>query len=163
MLVCTGIRIGELANMNVNDIKEDWTFRVKGKGSKERILYISSDETRNAIVEYRKIRNLFFPKSNALFLNKYGERLTIWSIENVFYKYKKLSQISEYSTAHCLRHSFATELLNNGADLRVVQELLGHESITTTQIYTEISTANKIKALTQFNMRNDLMMKDTSK
>jgi len=159
LLVCTGMRIGEISLMNVDDIDLiSWTFIVHGKGSKERILYISSGETQRALRKYLKIRTQFKPNSNALFLNKYGDRLSIWSLENVFYKYRDVSGVSKDATAHYLRHSFATELLNNGADLRVVQELLGHASITTTQIYTEIATVNKVNALKRFNMRNTIRM-----
>ncbi|WFB98333.1 tyrosine-type recombinase/integrase [Lactiplantibacillus plantarum] len=157
LLVCTGLRIGELSLMNVDDINQhSWTFIVQGKGSKERILYVSSLETRQAIQQYLRIRTQFSPQDEALFVNKFGSRLSIWSIENVFYKYRDHSHISSQATAHYLRHSFATELLNNGADLRVVQELLGHASITTTQIYTEIATVDKVKALRQYNMRNTI-------
>ncbi|MCG0634864.1 Tyrosine recombinase XerC [Lactiplantibacillus plantarum] len=157
LLVCTGLRIGELSLMNMDDINQhSWTFIVQGKGSKERILYVSSLETRQAIQQYLRIRTQFSPQDNALFVNKFGTRLSIWSIENVFYKYRNHSHISSQATAHYLRHSFATELLNNGADLRVVQELLGHASITTTQIYTEIATVDKVKALRQYNMRNTI-------
>ncbi len=155
LLICTGLRIGELSLMNVDDINQhSWTFIVQGKGSKERILYVSSLETRKAIRQYLRVRAKFDPQDSALFVNKFGLRLSIWSIENVFYKYRDISHISSQATAHYLRHSFATELLNNGADLRVVQELLGHASITTTQIYTEIATVDKVNALRQYNMRN---------
>ncbi|WP_125981746.1 tyrosine-type recombinase/integrase [Loigolactobacillus iwatensis] len=161
MLVCTGMRIGEVSLMNIEDLDlNSWIFIVHGKGKKERLLFISSYETRVAIKRFLKIRSKYVPKSSALFLNKYGDRLSIWSIENIFFKYRDLSGINRSATPHYLRHSFATELLNNGADLRVVQELLGHASITTTQIYTEIATVNKVNALKQFNMRNTINLRN---
>jgi len=157
LLIATGLRIGEQNHLDLNDIDfVDWTFIAHGKGNKERLLYISSEATRKAIQTYLHCRGQFEPKSNALFLNKYGQRLSIWGIENVFYKYRELSNINPQATPHYIRHTFATELLNNGADLRVVQELLGHASISTTQIYTEITATNKITALERFNFRNQL-------
>ncbi len=157
LLICTGMRIGEISLMELQDIDmKNWTFVVHGKGKKERLLYISSNETRNAIKSYLKVREMFNPHDLSLFVNKYGDKLSIWSLENIFYKYRELSGINKAATPHFLRHSFATELLNNGADLRVVQELLGHSSITTTQIYTEIATVNKVNALKKFNMRNTI-------
>ena len=98
------------------------------------------------------------PRAKALFINRYGDRLSIYSIENIFYKYRDLSNINPNATPHYLRHSFATQLLNNGAGIRDVQELLGHSSIVTTQIYTEISTARKKEVLMKYNGRNRLGM-----
>ena len=98
------------------------------------------------------------PTTTALFINRYGNRLSIYSIENIFYKYRDLSNINPNATPHYLRHSFATQLLNNGAGIRDVQELLGHSSIVTTQIYTEISTARKKEVLMKYNGRNRLGM-----
>ena len=98
------------------------------------------------------------PATTALFINRYGNRLSIYSIENIFYKYRDLSKINPSATPHYLRHSFATQLLNNGAGIRDVQELLGHSSIVTTQIYTEVSTARKKEVLMKYNGRNRLGM-----
>ena len=157
LLYCLGLRIGELVNINVKDIDlEEQTILIHGKGRKERILFISSDEVMEILKTWLSLRSLFKPSNDSLFVNKYGNSLTIYSIEDIFYKYRDLSGIDSRSTPHFLRHTFATQLLNNGADLRAVQEILGHSSITTTQIYTEVSTERKKQVLLKFNARNSI-------
>jgi integrase/recombinase XerD len=101
------------------------TLLIFGKGSKERMLYLSSLEVIVIIKKWIEEREHLSPKCNALFLNKYGERLSIYSIEDIFYKYRGYAKINEKATRHYLRHTFATHLLDNGADLRAVQEVLG--------------------------------------
>jgi len=155
LLISTGIRIGEICSIKLNDINIiDKTLLIHGKGRKERLLYLSSTETINNIKKWLDIRSNHF--TNYLFLNRYGNPLTIHSIENIFYKYRDLSKINPNSTPHYLRHTFATNLLSNGADIRSVQEILGHSSISTTEIYTEISLNRKQEVLTKFNYRNNL-------
>ena len=91
-----------------------------------------------------------------LFINRKGGNISIYGIENIFNKYKLISHINPDSTAHFLRHTFATNLLANGADLRSVQEILGHASVATTQIYTEVTTNRKKQVLKKYNLRNKL-------
>ncbi len=159
MLFCVGLRIGELVNINIEDINlQEQTVLIYGKGRKERFLYISSNEVIEKVKKWLSVRNSFHPSLNALFVNKYGSRLSIYSIEDIFYKYRDLSGIDARSTPHFLRHTFATQLLSNGADLRAVQEILGHSSISTTQIYTEVSTERKKQVLLKFNSRNTLKL-----
>lgn len=156
ILISTGIRIGELSSINVGDVNlEEKTILIHGKGKKERMLYFSSDETINHIKKWLYIRNNCNIKSDYLFVNRYGDSLSIHSIEAIYEKYRKLADIPE-STPHYLRHTFATNLLNNGADIRSVQELLGHSNISTTEIYTEVSTSRKQEVLMKFNYRNNL-------
>ena len=95
-------------------------------------------------------------QSGPMFLNRSGGRLSIYGVENIFYKYRERAHINPAATPHFLRHSFATQLLNNGANIRDVQELMGHSSIVTTQIYTEISLARKKEVLRKYNARNFL-------
>ncbi len=157
LLFTIGIRIGELSNIMIYDIDFiEQTILINGKGKKERVLYISSQEVIEIIKLWLSIRSSFFPKSQHLFLNKYGLQLSIYGIENIFYKYRDISCINPKATPHYLRHSFATQLLENGADLRSVQELLGHSRISTTEIYTEICVEHKKKVLTCFNSRNTI-------
>lgn len=155
LLISTGIRIGELCIIKLEDIDlKNKTLLIHGKGRKERMLFISSNDTINNLQKWLDLRHN--NQNNYLFLNRYGNPLTIHSIEDIFFKYRNLSKINPSSTPHYLRHTFATNLLINGADIRSVQELLGHSSISTTEIYTEISLNRKQDVLNKFNYRNTL-------
>jgi len=153
LLYGTGIRVGELVNLNICNIDlYEKTIIVFGKGSKERILPLGNPSIR-AIQEYLSSRNLFekkiFVNKNdleALFLNRLGGRLTTRSIRRIIIKYMKMAGLNKKISPHVLRHSFATHLLGGGADLRSVQELLGHKSLSTTQIYTHI-TKERLKTI----------------
>ena len=159
LLFCLGLRIGEAASLDLDDYcQEDSTILIRGKGSRERLLFISSPVVCQKLNLWIRTRQEMSPATAALFINRYGNRLSIYSIENIFYKYRDLSKINPSATPHYLRHSFATQLLNNGAGIRDVQELLGHSSIVTTQIYTEVSTARKKEVLMKYNGRNRLGM-----
>ncbi len=134
-----GLRIGEIVAINIEDLNlSDGLIKVKGKGRKERIVPVG-EKAVGAIKKYLTTSQLtntlpFKP----LFLNKYGKRITTRSVHRIVDKYKKLSGLWDI-TPHSLRHSFATHLLEGGADLRSVQEMLGHASLSTTQRYTHIS------------------------
>jgi integrase/recombinase XerC/integrase/recombinase XerD len=155
LLFCTGIRIGELTNIKIKDIDiEANTLLVRGKGRKQRILFISSQQVLHKVKLWFSARCNLNPKCEYLFVNKYGNKLSIYAIENIFYKYRDLADINENATPHFLRHTFATCLLENGADIREVQELLGHSSISTTEIYTEVSITRKKQVLSKYNARN---------
>jgi len=153
LLYGTGIRVGELVNINICNIDlDEKTILVFGKGSKERILPLSNP-TIKAMQEYLTSRNIFkknrFVNKNdleALFLNRLGGRLTTRSIRRIIIKYMKMADLNKKISPHVLRHSFATHLLGGGADLRSVQELLGHKSLSTTQIYTHI-TKERLKII----------------
>ncbi|MCB5955067.1 tyrosine-type recombinase/integrase [Enterococcus sp. CWB-B31] len=163
LLISTGIRISEASNIQLNDYDQsDHSLLIHGKNRKERLIYLSSNEAAEAIAAYLKIRDRFHPKDNSLFVNKYGKQLSIYGIEDIFSKYLRLANIESTATPHYLRHTFATELLNNGANIREVQELLGHSSIVTTQIYTEVSLKRKRHVLDTYNYRNSMNIK-TSK
>lgn len=133
----TGMRLSELAGVNVEDVDAySDTVRVLGKGRKERLLPIGTPAM-EAIQRYRVKAGVHH---GPLFLSKLRKRITNQAIADVVDKYWKKSGMPVHVTPHKLRHSFATHLLNNGADLRSVQELLGHASLSTTQIYTHVST-----------------------
>lgn len=134
----TGMRLAELVSINVEDVDAySDTVRVIGKGRKERLLPVGAPAML-AIQRYRQKAGIH---SGPLFLSKLRKRITTQAIADVVDKYWKASGMPVHVTPHKLRHSFATHLLNNGADLRSVQELLGHASLSTTQIYTHVSTA----------------------
>lgn len=110
LLVCTGMRIGEIANLNLQDYNQSSnTLLIKGKGQKERLLYISATDVIEEIQHWLSLRPLLHPHCDSLFINKYGNTLSIYGIENIFYKYRERSGISPHSTPHYLRHTFASD------------------------------------------------------
>ena len=158
LLISTGIRIGEASNISTNDIiHSERTILIHGKGRKQRLIYISCQQTWDNISRWIDIRKNI-SKTDKLFINRYGEQLSIHGIELIYKQIKEDAGITEHSTPHYLRHTFATNLLSNGADLRSVQELLGHASVATTEIYTEVSVKRKIEVLDKFNYRNSFMI-----
>lgn len=155
LLVSTGIRIGEAASIQLSDIiKSERTILIHGKGRKQRLIYISSPitwERLNALIKHVKSTG-----GSYLFNNSNGRPISIYGIERIYDKYANKANILTKSSPHFLRHTFATNLLANGADLRSVQEILGHASVSTTQIYTEVSNTRKKQVLKKFNYRNKL-------
>ena len=136
MFYSTGCRVGEMVNVKISDIDfSSKTIKVMGKGSKERIVYYG-DYASKYLEDYLKNKD----KKGYLFTNKRGEKLTIEEVEYIVRDIMKHISIKTHVTPHTLRHTFATHLLNNGADIRTVQELLGHENISTTGIYTHVSS-----------------------
>ena len=147
LLWATGMRVSELSNLNFGDLNiEENEIRVFGKGAKERIVLIS-DRAKQYLIQYIKTaRNLLAPgyeiennDNSPLFINSTGYRLQNKTIRNAINEVVKKIELPKKVTPHVFRHSFATHLIENGADLRVVQELLGHAGISNTQIYTHIS------------------------
>lgn len=146
LLFSSGLRVSELVSLNQDKINlERREFGVIGKGGKGRIVFIS-DRAADWIKRYLDIRTdsfkpLFIRYAKAVEESDNGEkmRLTVRSIERIVKKYTKLARLPVDATVHTLRHSFATDLLMNGADIRSVQEMLGHKNIATTQVYTHIT------------------------
>ena len=152
-LYSTGLRVSELVALNLEDIDFlSEVIHVRGKGKKERISPIGSSALQaiQHYIEYRNKRALNNGDFDAkvLFVNKHGKRLSTRSVRRKMDKYLKMAGLDPEISPHTLRHSFATHLLNNGADLRSVQELLGHQSLSTTQVYTHLTT-NAIKDVYQ--------------
>ena len=132
----TGLRLSELANLNAEQLDSTTeSLRVLGKGSKERLVPVGSYASQ-AVQKYRHEANVH---EGPLFISKLRKRLSPRAIDQLLNKYLKHSEIPFNVTPHKLRHSFATHLLDNGADLRAVQSLLGHSSLSTTQIYTAVT------------------------
>ena len=140
VLYASGMRISELCNLNLSDISKD-EIRVTGKGDKERVVLLGNQAI-NALVSYLQVRPM--TKQRALFVSIRGQRLGIRAIQKMVSNYAKMAGIQKRIHPHTLRHSFATHMLNGGADLRVVQELLGHADLSTTQIYTHL-TSSKVR------------------
>ena len=141
LLYSTGMRVSEVSDIKIRDIDfDEKSIRVMGKGSKERIVYYG-DKLNNILHKYLRVRNEFnLSKDNQfLFINKLGNKLSRQSIEYIIDKIMLTSEVNHKISPHTLRHTYATHLLDNGADLRSVQELLGHDSLDTTEIYTHIS------------------------
>lgn len=143
LLFSTGLRVSELASLRIADInlKKD-EFTVKGKGSKHRVVFLS-DGAKSAIEAYLEARRDMSPYLFVSHDHARGERETMplspRSIQRGIEKYAVIAGITKRVTPHVLRHTFATDLLHNGADIRSVQNMLGHESITTTQVYTHVT------------------------
>ena len=136
LLYSTGVRVSEIVNIKIKDINlSTREIVIFGKGSKERIV-LFGDLLKKLIIEYLDIRN---SDSEYLIINKYGKKMSTKSIEDIIKKVVKLDGIKNKVTPHTIRHTFATHMLNEGADLKVVQELLGHENLETTEIYTHVS------------------------
>ncbi len=141
MFYSTGIRVSELVNLKVSDIHfHDKRIKILGKGSKERyVLYGSVLEKKLNLYLQNGYQELNKNKSDFIFLNKNGNPLTTRGVETILDQVLKKSGLNYHISPHVLRHTFATDMLNNGADLKIVQELLGHENLATTQIYTHVS------------------------
>ena len=139
IIYSTGMRVSELHKLNLGDIDLEMNQAIVfGKGNKYRSV-IFGNSAKNLLKKYLLNRDKFKINEKAFFLNNRGERLSIRTIQYIVKKYVSLSSIDNKFHTHTLRHSFATHLLDGGADLRVVQELLGHSSAKTTEIYTHIS------------------------
>jgi len=150
LLYASGLRVSELVNLNLEQVNLDSReIRVRGKGSKERVV-LMGEPAAEALRAYLKQGRpkLFASKirmTNALFINRYGERLPERRVQRILEKYANIAGIDKGVHPHMLRHTFATHLLDGGADLRVVQELLGHASLSSTQIYTHVTKSQARK------------------
>ena len=148
LMFATGMRVGEVSSLDVRDfLVEEGVFRVQGKGGRDRLAFVVDKETVHIQREYLKARTRIKIENPALFLNSSDGRLSTQSIANVIAQLRRQAKIERHITPHMLRHTVATLLLRNGADIRVVQEFLGHTSIATTQRYTHITKEHLIKVL----------------
>ncbi len=161
LLFATGMRISELCNLKLSDIDfTDRTILIFGKGSKERIIQIGNDDVMNAITNYY---NIFQSEINAcqfFFVNRYTNRLSEQSVRNMINKYCNIAHIPQHITPHMWRHSFATFLLEADVDIRYIQEMLGHSSISVTQIYTHVAMSKQKDILTTKHPRKNLHVRE---
>lgn len=142
LIYSSGLRVSELINVKIHDIDNNsCTIRIMGKGAKERIIPIGDYALNYINIYLKEYRNKLIKKNlnDYLFLNNHGNKMTRQGFFKILKALAKEQQIKTEFSPHTLRHSFASHLLNGGADLRSIQEMLGHESISTTQIYTHIS------------------------
>ena len=148
LMYTTGLRVSEISDINISDLVNLDQIKIIGKGSKSRVVYISKNS--KVVLENYLIAREKQPKnSNALFINKYGGRLSVRSIQKIVKKCGLNAGLDITIHPHMMRHTFATQMISNGADLRTVQTLLGHSRIATTQIYTHV--ANKDMENSYFN------------
>jgi integrase/recombinase XerC len=144
LLYSSGLRVSEISGLNMDDINTKEGFlKAKGKGRKERMVPVGSKAI-DAIKSYMVERITLKSKNTSLFLNRGGKRLSDRGVRRIVVKYARMTGISGKIGPHALRHTFATHLLQGGADLRVIQELLGHSSLSTTQKYTHLNVAHLI-------------------
>lgn len=151
----SGLRVSELVALNIEDFdKGSLTVKLKGKGKKERIVPITKNAADwiNKYLEHPE-RQLIGASTNAVFLNKHGSRLSTRSVDRKFDLYLRSSGLAGKVTPHTIRHTIATHWLENGMDLKTIQVLLGHSSLTTTTIYTQVSTTLKRKVYNEAHPR----------
>jgi len=155
LLFCTGARISEVCNLKKSNF--DWSglsVKFLGKGSKERVVYITNPDVIKVLKEYYNIS--IGVDCEYFFINRLNSRLSEQSLRFSIYKYVKEAKISQHINPHMFRHSFATLLLDDDVDIRYIQNILGHSSITTTQIYTHVSLSKQKEIMTKNNPRNHI-------
>lgn len=152
MIYASGLRVSEVCGLNVSDV-DDKVVRVRGKGGKERIVPVAKSAV-DAIDSYLVNHRQNGDAQIALFMGQKGKRINRLAVWKRLKLYGKAAGIKKEISPHTLRHSFATHLLENGADLRVIQEMLGHASISTTDRYTHISQRHLTEAFEAFHPRN---------
>jgi len=148
LLFSTGIRISELCNLTQKNINlQTGIIKIYGKGNKERIIHVCDAEVKVLLKGYIELFKDNLKLSKYFLINRLGERLSEQSVRLMIIKYQKHIGISKHITPHMFRHSFATLLLEEGVDIRYIQKMLGHSSITTTQIYTQVNMKQQQKIL----------------
>lgn len=157
-LYSCGLRVSELINLKITDLYFEHSFiRVTGKGNKERLVPISDSAIKEITIyteKYRKLLKVQGGNENILFLNRRGKKLTREMIFTIVKDLSKKIGLNKNISPHTFRHSFATHLVDGGADLRAVQEMLGHESIITTEIYTHLSKDYLKQTILDFHPRS---------
>lgn len=157
LLFATGMRISELCSLNTDDVDlAEGSIKIYGKGSRERLIQIGNQDVLNAVKVYHNAFAEQIEESNLFFINKFGNQLSDQSVRNMVTKYCKMAGIQMHITPHMFRHSFATLLLEEDVDIRYIQQLLGHSSIVTTQIYTHVTSKKQRDILTTKHPRNKI-------
>lgn len=163
LLFLTGIRIGELVALNVDDVDlGERRIAITGRGTRERAISLTSDFVVEALADYVALRNERPLDTDALFVGRSGTRLTIYSIENIFKKHVRIAEIKRHITPHALRHTMAAMLVGSGANLRDVQEILGHASILSTQVYTKLPSGRSRRASADLRRQSGISLNPAS-
>ncbi|MDR2590576.1 MAG: tyrosine-type recombinase/integrase [Oscillospiraceae bacterium] len=157
LLFATGIRVSELCSLNIEHINhEDGSIRITGKGEKERLIFVGNRDVLKVLYEYMNSSQSMKNNSNYLFVNRLNLRLSDQSVRSIIKEICIKAGISLHITPHMFRHTFATLLLEEDVDIRYIQHMLGHSSIKTTQIYTQVTTKKQRLILTNKHPRNKL-------
>lgn len=155
LLFATGMRISELCSLHTTDVNlSEGIIKIYGKGSKERLIQIGNHDVLNAVRAYSKTFSGQMESTGFFFINRLGSQLSDQSVRNMITKYCRMAGIQMHITPHMFRHSFATLLLEEDVDIRYIQQLLGHSSIVTTQIYTHVTSKKQRDILTSKHPRN---------
>ena len=161
LLFATGMRISELCSLKPSDIDlESSNILIYGKGSKERILQIGNPEVLAALSLYRETFSTDIAVCGYFFVNRLRQKLSDQSVRFMINRYAKLAGLSQHITPHMFRHSFATLLLEQDVDIRYIQKMLGHSSISTTEIYTHVSNTKQKDILVHKHPRNLMVMQE---
>jgi len=157
LLFATGMRVSEISNLKLLDMDmKTYIIRVIGKGDKERSIHICDSEIKTILKEYLKLFHQSEDKKEYLFINRLGQHISEQSIRFMVKKYQKKAGLEIHITPHMFRHTFATMLLEEGVDIRYIQHLLGHASIATTQIYTQVNLKHQKKIIANKHPRRNL-------
>lgn len=157
LLFATGMRVSELCSLKFENINLlDCEIKIYGKGAKERIIQIGNEDVITALKEYYKLFEEHIEENGSFFINRLNHQLSEQSVRFMIKKYTDMAGISLHITPHMFRHSFATLLLEEDVDIRYIQKLLGHSSITTTQIYTHVTSKKQRDILVTKHPRNKM-------
>lgn len=155
LLFATGLRVSELCSIAAKNIDlKNGFVKVQGKGARERIVFISNPEALSALRKYQNTCSKVITGTGCFFVNRLGNRLNEQSVRNMINTYANIAKIPEHITPHMLRYSFATLMLEEDVDIRYIQSILGHSSITTTQIYTHVSLSKQRSIMKKKHPRN---------
>jgi len=158
LLFTTGLRISELSNITLDDIHlESRYIQINGKGQRERRVFITNESIKELLTQYLTLRLVTLPSHDVLLVNRQGKPATPQTIRIWLRKLSSSAKISRRATPHMYRHSAATSLIDAGLDIRYVQKLLGHQSITTTQIYTHVSNSELFQKISNANIQEKIL------
>lgn len=161
LLFAGGLRVSELCELEFNDFSANHLMlRIKGKGNKERAVYLENIEVINALNRYFMFRDVVNVDTSYIFVTKFGKPISTQAVRNMVEKYTKAAGITKKITPHVFRHSFASLLLEEGVDIKYIQDFLGHSSISTTQIYLHTTSTQKRKIMSTKHPRQKLILSE---